>query len=159
VIERQARTADETTALGASLAEGLLAADLPPQAPVVIYLSGDLGAGKTTFAQGFIRRCGVTDAVRSPTYALVEPYEAGHFTLLHLDLYRLRDPSEIETLGLSDWARACTVWLVEWPQRAADRLPPADLCVALDIETGWHRITLTATTAFGTNWLRRTDLA
>lgn len=158
MIERHARSAAETAALGATLAQSLLSGDLPPDAPVIVYLSGDLGAGKTTFAQGFIGGCGVRDAVRSPTYALMEPYEAERFTLLHLDLYRLRDASELEALGLRDWARPRTVWLVEWPQRAQQRLPPADLQVALAIVADSHRIAVTAATPFGTSWLRRIDL-
>jgi tRNA threonylcarbamoyladenosine biosynthesis protein TsaE len=157
VTEYQAGSAAETAALGARLAQALGLSDLPPDAPVVIYLIGDLGAGKTTFAQGFIGGCGVKDAVRSPTYALMEPYEAERFTLLHLDLYRLREVSELEALGLRDWARARTVWLVEWPQRAEERLPAADLQVALAIEAAAHRIYVTAATPFGARWLRRID--
>jgi tRNA threonylcarbamoyladenosine biosynthesis protein TsaE len=158
MIEARARTPEETAAVGEVLARFLFEARSLEHLgawPVVIFLSGDLGAGKTTFAQGFIRGCGVRDAVRSPTYALMEPYEAQHFTLLHLDLYRLQAPSELEPLGLRDWARAGTVWLVEWPERGQGRLPQPDLSIRLGVEAAMHRLILEPQTAFGRDWLAR----
>ena len=120
-----------------------------------IYLSGDLGAGKTTWARGFLAACGVTAVVRSPTYTLVELYAVGAMTVLHLDLYRLQNASELEPLGLRDWARAGYLWLIEWPERAAGRLPAADLRVTLNAASDGHEITVAAATLLGSAWLRR----
>jgi tRNA threonylcarbamoyladenosine biosynthesis protein TsaE len=120
-----------------------------------VYLSGDLGAGKTTWARGFLAACGVTAVVRSPTYTLVELYDLGAVTVLHLDLYRLQAESELEALGLRDWARPGYLWLIEWPERAGGRLPPADLCVRLRAASEHHEITATATTLLGEDWLKR----
>lgn len=117
---------EATTRLGAALAS-MLHAD----AARVVYLHGDLGAGKTTLVRGLLRQLGVEGAVRSPTYTLLEPYEIGPQQLIHLDLYRLRDPSELEQLGLRDYAMGKTTWLVEWPQRGAGQLPKPDVEVWL----------------------------
>jgi tRNA threonylcarbamoyladenosine biosynthesis protein TsaE len=145
-----AQTAEDTEAFGARLARAL-----PKVLPLsVIYLTGDLGAGKTTFARGFLRACGATGAVRSPTYTLLEVYEMSAFTVLHLDLYRLVDPEDLETLGLREWATAGHVWLVEWPDRGEGRLPDADLSVALTAGSEGHEINVKASSALGESWLR-----
>lgn len=115
-----------TRALGARLAEGLLASG-----GGVLFLHGDLGAGKTTLARGLLRACGVTGTLRSPTYTLMEPYTVSGQAFLHLDLYRLVDPSEVENLGLRDHPPDSTIWLVEWPLKGAGFLPAADLEVYL----------------------------
>lgn len=115
-----------TLALGARLAQGLLA-----RGRGVVYLHGDLGAGKTTLARGLLRAAGVTGTLRSPTYTLMEPYLVAGQSFLHLDLYRLVDPSEVENLGLRDYPPETTIWLVEWPERGAGFLPRADLDVHL----------------------------
>lgn len=116
----------QTAALGAQLWGALCAAG-----GGVVYLFGDLGAGKTTLARGLLRAAGVTGTLRSPTYTLMEPYEAGTQRLLHLDLYRLADPEEVEQLGLRDDAPESVIWLVEWPERGAGHLPPPDLRITL----------------------------
>ncbi len=120
--------ADEaaTTAFGTQLAGALLRAG-----GGVVYLYGDLGAGKTTLARGLLRAAGVGGTLRSPTYTLMEPYLAGGQAFLHLDLYRLVDPSEVENLGLRDYPVESTIWLVEWPERGQGFLPPADLSLHL----------------------------
>lgn len=144
-----ARTAEETESLGARLA-----ATRPEDAPLsILYLEGDLGAGKTTLARGFLRASGVARSVKSPTYTLVEVYETPAVSIVHLDLYRLRDASELEPLGLREWARPGHVWLIEWPERGAGHLPPADLSVVLRGGAEGHAINVTATSPLGQRWL------
>jgi len=128
-------------------------------AAAVVYLSGDLGSGKTTLAKGFARGCGIRDTVRSPTYALLEPYEGPGMTVLHLDLYRLRDPAELEPLGLRDWAGPGHVWLVEWPEKGGSKLPPPDLQLVLSVAGDAHIVTASAVSLFGRSWLERIDTA
>ena len=124
---REVNLADEaaTVSLGQQLAQRL-------SAPQVIYLQGELGAGKTTFSRGFLQGRGHVGSVKSPTYTLVEPYEhlaAG--PVFHLDLYRLGDPGELEYLGLEDYLSAEGILLIEWPERAAQQLPQPDLEITL----------------------------
>ncbi|MGH8138302.1 MAG: tRNA (adenosine(37)-N6)-threonylcarbamoyltransferase complex ATPase subunit type 1 TsaE [Steroidobacteraceae bacterium] len=151
----QAQTAEDTEAFGAQLA----GARPPGDAWSVVYLCGDLGAGKTTLARGFLRACGVVGPVRSPTYTLLEVYETPAISLLHLDLYRLHDPAELETLGLREWARPGYVWLVEWPERGAGRLPPPDLSVRLTAGSKGHGISVTAGSPAGEAWVRSFAIA
>ena len=120
--------ATATEALGAAIARTLGA-----RTGAVIFLRGDLGAGKTTLARGLLRSLGVEGAIRSPTYTLMEVYEAAGKTLLHLDLYRLSDALELTNLGLHDFPPEKTWWLVEWPERGVGRLPHADLEVRLSV--------------------------
>jgi tRNA threonylcarbamoyladenosine biosynthesis protein TsaE len=120
------RSADDTAALGAAIASALSG-----RVGAVIYLSGPLGAGKTTVARGLLRALGVQGVIRSPTYTLLEPYDCAGRTLVHLDLYRLKDDTELEPLGLRDYPPERCWWLIEWPERAARRLPGADLTVTL----------------------------
>lgn len=120
-----AATAGEMRAIGARLAAAVCAAD--PQGPLVVGLSGDLGAGKTTLVSGFLAALGHEGAVRSPTYTLIEPYRLADRDVYHCDLYRLRDPSELDDLGLRDLAVERSVLLVEWPERAGARLGRRDL--------------------------------
>lgn len=123
-----------TRALGAALARVW-----PTPLAGGIHLIGDLGAGKTTLAQGLLAGLGVAGVVRSPTYTLVEPYDTPRGRVLHMDLYRLADPWELEALGLADDAPDSTLWLVEWPQRAAELLPAPDLRVLLTVAADGSR--------------------
>jgi tRNA threonylcarbamoyladenosine biosynthesis protein TsaE len=126
--------ADEaaTEALGAALARAL-----PPASPAPLWLAlqGELGAGKTTLARALLRALGECGPVRSPSYTLLEPYELPDWSVRHLDLYRLSDPSEVQALGVRDELQPGTLWLVEWPERGAGQLPPPDLHVCL-VERG-----------------------
>jgi tRNA threonylcarbamoyladenosine biosynthesis protein TsaE len=102
------------------------------QVPQVIFLRGDLGAGKTTFSRGFLHGRGHDGSVKSPTYTLVEPYEAvPGGPVFHLDLYRVGDAQELIYLGLGDYLSAQGILLIEWPERAEAQLPPATLDITL----------------------------
>lgn len=135
-----------TTALGAALA-----ASLPARA--VLHLKGELGAGKTTLARGLLRALGVEGPVRSPTYTLVERYPTAHGLVLHLDLYRIAEAGELEFLGLDDDAVDARLWLVEWPERGAGRLPAPDLVLQLSMDGDGRRAALEPQTAVGAAWL------
>ena len=123
-----------TLAAGARLARGLLAlaAGEFPDSGLQIHLHGPLGAGKTTLVRGLLRALGVDGAVRSPTYTLMEPYQASGLELFHFDLYRLADAEELELMGARDHLRAGAVCLFEWPERGAGWLPAPHLVVRLD---------------------------
>lgn len=135
------RSGEETEALAARL---LNMSSLPPDSPLIVELSGDLGTGKSTFARGALRALGASGPIKSPSYTLLETYELppvdSPLTAVHLDLYRLNDPEELEHLGLSDYHRPGYLWLVEWPEKAAGRLPRPDLRFQFSIEDGGHRI-------------------
>ena len=111
----------ETTALGRRLAGALGSGGL------VTYLHGPLGAGKTSLARALLAAQGVGQRIKSPTYSLVESYEAAGRTAWHLDLYRIADPGELEWLGLDALADPDALVLVEWPEHGQGALPAADL--------------------------------
>lgn len=115
-----------TESFGARLAHAL------GDAGAVVALAGPLGAGKTTLVRGCLRALGHAGPVRSPTYTLVEPYAFGDRRVLHIDLYRIAAADELESLGLREETDGCAVWLIEWPERGAGRLPAPDLTLALD---------------------------
>lgn len=102
----------------------------------VIYLEGDLGAGKTTLARALIQALGYQQRVKSPTYSLLEEYPLDGLQVVHLDLYRLADPADVLDLGLEEYgATGPCLLLVEWAQKGRGYLPPADLIVRLELCT------------------------
>ncbi|MGD9152922.1 MAG: tRNA (adenosine(37)-N6)-threonylcarbamoyltransferase complex ATPase subunit type 1 TsaE [Gammaproteobacteria bacterium] len=107
----------------------------------VIYLYGELGAGKTTLVRGFLQSLGHIGRVKSPTYTLMETYQADDRTIHHLDLYRLTDPEELSFIGIRDYAEQ-NIWLIEWPENGKGFLPEANLCCYLKIEKSGRMVRL-----------------
>ena len=126
-IAWQVGVADE--AASAALAN-LFARHLEP--PLVLYLQGDLGAGKTLFTRAYIHALGYTGYVKSPSYGLLETYDLGRQTVLHLDLYRIEDPEELEDLALRDLFGDNCALFVEWPDRGRHYLPTPDLVLEFE---------------------------
>jgi len=138
-----------TDALGVAMA-----ATRPSRA--VVYLHGDLGAGKSTLARSLLRALGVRGPIRSPTYTLIEPYRLdGGDEAVHLDLYRIAAADELEFLGLDSLAAQAALWLVEWPEHGGKALPRADLRVHLDVEGEGRGAVLEGLSEVGLDWLDR----
>ena len=151
-----------TQAFGARFAAALttLVDGAPPRFPGLdVHLRGDLGAGKTTLVRAVLRALGHPGRVRSPTYTLVEPYAldcaAGPPTVYHFDLYRFADPAEWIDAGFRDYFGAGALCLVEWPERAAGLLPPADLILTLEVAGDGRRLTAHACSDHGRACLAR----
>jgi len=119
----------------------------------VLYLQGELGAGKTTCVRSLLRALGVTGLVRSPTYTLVETYPLATLTCVHVDLYRLQSLSEVDELGLRDLVGPGSLIMVEWPERGGAAVPPADLELTLLYAGEARQAGLNAKTVLGTQWL------
>jgi len=148
-------TEEATLAAGRRLA-GALQAERPER--TIIYLRGDLGAGKTTFARGFLAGLGHAGRVPSPTYTLVEPYEFDRHTVYHIDLYRLADPAAVEELALADLDGPGAVLLIEWPERAAGRLENPDLELTLAIDGVGRSLQRNSHTALGKRLLAHENI-
>lgn len=136
-----------------------LAAALAPQLRDggTLYLHGDLGAGKTTFARALIGALGVTGRIKSPTYSLIESYRAGPLAIHHLDLYRIADAGELEWLGLGELQDGPSLVLVEWPERGGDALPRADLVIELAHAGSGRSFAARPASARGRTWLAATS--
>lgn len=121
--------------------------------PMIVYLEGELGAGKTSLARGMLRALGELGPVRSPTYGLLSQYSLPAGRVMHLDLYRLRGPEEIEALALRDLLAGSRLWLIEWPDRGSGALPSPDLTVSLHVEGKGRLASLRSSTVTGNQWL------
>lgn len=120
----------------AQLAFGAKLANACDNKGCVIFLQGDLGAGKTTTVRGFLSALGYHGKVKSPTYTLVESYVLQNQTVYHVDLYRIQYPKEILGLGLfdfPDYLKKKTIYLIEWPEKAASELPVADIACIITL--------------------------
>jgi tRNA threonylcarbamoyladenosine biosynthesis protein TsaE len=142
----------ETIAVGDGLAKVLLSQDEQSekaQSALIVYLNGDLGAGKTTLTRGFVRGMGHQGNVKSPTYTLVEPYELPPWQVYHFDLYRLSDPEELEYMGIRDYFAENSCCFIEWPEKGAGILAKADIVIELDYKDEQRSIELSALSARG----------
>jgi tRNA threonylcarbamoyladenosine biosynthesis protein TsaE len=144
--------AEGTRRVGSAIGDALAS---ETSAGAVIWLEGELGAGKTTLVAGILARFGVRGPIRSPTYTLVEPYDIAARTLHHIDLYRLVDPRELEALAVREMLSEGDVLLIEWPSRASAAVPAADLQIEMHYEDGGGRtLQATAYTERGDKLLR-----
>jgi len=137
-----------TLALGASLARALVPG-------MVIWLRGNLGAGKTTLVRGLLRGLGFQGKVKSPTYTLLESYVISGLYLYHFDLYRFVDPEEWDALGFRDYFNRDSICLVEWPEKAAELLPVPDLEIRLAVQGAGREAIISAQTELGKQCLDR----
>jgi len=136
-----------TQSLGAALAVQL-------QPGMVVYLEGDLGAGKTTLVRALLRQRGYEGPVKSPTYSLVEVYVISSLYWYHFDFYRFESPEEFHDVGLGDYFNAESVCLVEWPEKAAGCVPPPDLCLRFTFAGDGRRLQLSGVSEKGVACLR-----
>lgn len=119
--------AEATEKFGENLAHTLLPG-------MIIFLRGDLGAGKTTLVRGILRGLGYEGRVKSPTYTLVEPYQVKQQQIFHFDLYRLNDPQELIYIGIEDYCRKDAICIIEWPEKAFALLPVPSLVIEIQIQ-------------------------
>ncbi len=137
-----------TRALGARLAKAL-------RPGMAVWLSGDLGAGKTTLVRGLLRGLDFAGRVKSPTFTLVELYSFSSFNVYHFDLYRFADPLEWEEAGFREYFNAHSICLVEWPEKAGASLPAADLAIRLEFAGAGRSAELTGMTEAGRRCIER----
>lgn len=134
----------ETIALGAKMASALSGGE-------IIFLQGELGAGKTTFVRGLLNALGHFGNVKSPTYTLVEPYSITGLDVYHFDLYRINDPEELEAMGIRDYCDGKAICLFEWPEQGAEVLPEADITLLLSHISSGREVEIKSNSATGEN--------
>ena len=132
----------ETAAIGAKVASCLKGSE-------VIYLKGELGAGKTTLVRGALNKLGFVGNVKSPTYTIVEPYSIDSHVVYHFDLYRLNDPEELESLGIRDYCDGQSICFFEWPEKGGNLLPNADINLLLSYTEEGRNVELTTISEIG----------
>jgi len=147
-VSRSLPDEEATNALGADLAQVM-------EPGLVVYLSGDLGAGKTALTRAVLRGLGYDGKVKSPTYTLVEHYVVSRLDLYHFDLYRFGDPREWLDAGFHEYFNAESACFVEWPEKAAGLLPPPDVRISLEIQGSGRRADMSAETEKGEQCLER----
>ena len=126
-------TAEEMMELGGEIARKVVP-------PFSIHLTGQIGAGKTTFARGFLKAIGINGPVKSPTFTLVETYSRGGIKVNHLDLFRIDSARELEFIGFDDYLDSKSILLIEWPESVSGGLPEADLTIKIEVEGFSRRI-------------------
>lgn len=141
-ITRTLADENATLAFAARLAAGLCSG-------MVIYLHGDLGAGKTTLVRGTLNELGYQGRVKSPTYTLLEPYHVAGLDLRHFDLYRLNDAEEWDSAGFRDEFDGHNIFFIEWPEQAAQLLPQADVEITFEILAQGRSLIIQANTTLG----------
>jgi len=130
------RSADEMEATGAALVNDL-------HAPAVIYLHGDLGAGKTTLVRGALRGLGYQGLVKSPTFTLVETYSFSKLEVYHFDLYRISDPEELDYIGIREFCSGSNICFIEWPNLGKPLVPRATLEIYIEYVPEGRQISIT----------------
>ena len=122
---------------------------------VVVYLYGDLGAGKSTFARAFLQQLGVQGPIKSPTYTLLEVYPLPDGSdAVHMDMYRIADPEEVDYLALGDYERSASVTFIEWPEKGLGHIPVADLSITFTHSGLGRLLTFKAENSLAENWLK-----
>jgi tRNA threonylcarbamoyladenosine biosynthesis protein TsaE len=121
---------------------------------IVVYLYGDLGAGKTTLTRGFVQGMGHVGHVKSPTYTLVEPYELNDWLVYHFDLYRLSDPEELEYMGIRDYFAHNCCCFIEWPEKGEGMIKQPDLRIDLAYSNEQRTINVQSKTVLGAQVLK-----
>ena len=118
-------TPAQMEALGARIIQQL-------STPAIVYLSGELGAGKTTLVRGALRSLGYQGLVKSPTFTLVESYSLPAYQIHHFDLYRISDPEELDFIGIREYASESSILFFEWPQKGQNFIPPPSITIELE---------------------------
>jgi tRNA threonylcarbamoyladenosine biosynthesis protein TsaE len=142
---------DATMRAGAALARGL-------RAGMIVTLTGEVGAGKTTLVRGLVRSLGWTGAVKSPSYTLVEHYPISSLYFYHFDFYRFDNAAEWEDAGFADYFRPDALCVIEWPERVRGMLPPVDVALSMHYREAGRELSLQAGTLAGNECLAAFDL-